>query len=42
MYSKMKTDLENKLQELKDQGLYKTERIITSSQDAIIQVNSNQ
>ncbi len=39
MYGKMKTDLQSKLEELKQQGLYKTERIITSSQGAKIKVN---
>jgi len=38
MYGKMKTDLQNTLEELKQQGLYKTERIITSSQSSEIQV----
>jgi glycine C-acetyltransferase len=40
MYGKMKYDLVLKLQELKLQGLYKTERIITSPQGASIEVNS--
>ena len=39
MYGKIKTDLQNTLEELKQQGLYKTERIITSSQSAEIKVN---
>ena len=39
MYGKIKTDLQNTLEELKLQGLYKTERIITSSQSAEIEVN---
>lgn len=39
MYGKIKTDLQNTLEELKQQGLYKTERIITSSQSAEIEVN---
>lgn len=39
MYGKIKTDLQNTLEELKQQGLYKTERIITSSQNAEIEVN---
>jgi len=38
MYSKMKTDLQTTLEELKEQGLYKTERIITSSQNSEISV----
>ncbi|MBN2806927.1 MAG: glycine C-acetyltransferase [Prolixibacteraceae bacterium] len=39
MYGKMKNDLIKSLSELKEQGLYKTERIITSPQNAEIQVN---
>ncbi len=39
MYGKIKTDLQNTLEELKQQGLYKTERIITSSQSSEIEVN---
>jgi len=38
MYGKIKTDLQNTLEELKQQGLYKTERIITSSQSSQITV----
>jgi len=38
MYGKMKTDLQNTLEELKQQGLYKNERIITSSQSSEIEV----
>jgi len=38
MYGKMKQDLQNTLEELKGQGLYKTERIITSPQSAEIKV----
>lgn len=38
MYTKMKTDLQNTLEELKQQGLYKTERIITSPQSSEISV----
>lgn len=38
MYGKMKTNLQNTLEELKQQGLYKTERIITSSQSSEIKV----
>lgn len=39
MYGKIKLDLQNTLEELKQQGLYKTERIITSSQSSEIEVN---
>jgi glycine C-acetyltransferase len=38
MYGKMKQDLQNTLEELKQKGLYKTERIITSSQSSEIGV----
>jgi glycine C-acetyltransferase len=38
MYGKIKQDLEKTLQELKEQGLYKNERIITSSQSSQITV----
>lgn len=38
MYGKIKTDPQNTLEELKQQGLYKTERIITSSQSSKITV----
>ncbi len=41
MYGKMKQDLQNTLEELKQQGLYKTERIITSSQSSEIEVGGN-
>ncbi len=42
MYGKMKQDLQNTLEELKSQGLYKTERIITSSQSSEIKVGEEQ
>lgn len=42
MYGKIKQDLQQTLEELKAQGLYKTERIITSSQSSKIQVESGQ
>ena len=32
MYNKIKNTLKNELQEIKDAGLYKSERIITSSE----------
>jgi len=37
-YNKMKTDLQNLFKELKEQGLYKTERILTTPQGAEIGV----
>lgn len=40
MYGKIKQDLQQTLEELKSQGLYKTERIITSPQGAAIKVGS--
>lgn len=40
MYGKMKQDLQQTLEELKEQGLYKTERIITSSQSSEISVST--
>ncbi|WP_299672029.1 glycine C-acetyltransferase [uncultured Polaribacter sp.] len=39
MYGKIKDTLKKELQEIKDAGLYKSERIITSSQDAIIKIS---
>ena len=41
MYSKMQEHLQNELQEIKNAGLFKEERIITSPQRASIQVNNN-
>ncbi|WP_159521530.1 glycine C-acetyltransferase [Sunxiuqinia indica] len=40
MYGKIKQDLQQTLEELKSQGLYKTERIITSAQGAAIKVGN--
>ena len=42
MYGKMKEDLQNTLVELKKQGLYKTERIITSAQGAEITLQTGE
>ncbi|MDO8951349.1 MAG: aminotransferase class I/II-fold pyridoxal phosphate-dependent enzyme, partial [Draconibacterium sp.] len=42
MYGKIKQDLQNTLEELKQQGLYKTERIITSSQSSEIEVGGRE
>lgn len=42
MYGKMKDDLLKTLEELKEQGLYKTERIITSAQGAEISLNTGE
>ena len=41
MYGAIKTNLQKELKEIKKAGLYKTERIITTSQDAIIKVCLN-
>ncbi|MDA3811696.1 MAG: glycine C-acetyltransferase [Spirochaetaceae bacterium] len=40
MFGKMKEDLQNNFKELKNLGLYKSERIITSPQDANISVST--
>jgi len=42
MYNKIKDILKNELQEIKDAGLFKSERIITSSQDALIQITTGE
>jgi glycine C-acetyltransferase len=42
MYGKIQEDLSHTLRELKEQGLYKTERIITSSQSSEISVGGDQ
>ncbi len=42
MYGKMKEELQKKIQELKEQGLYKTERIITSAQGAEITLQTGE
>jgi len=42
MYGTLKTHLENELQDIKEQGLYKEERIITSAQGAEITLNTGQ
>ena len=41
MYGKIKQDLSQTLLELKELGLYKNERIITSSQSSQITVSGN-
>jgi len=40
MYGKIQQHLQKELQEIKEAGLYKSERIIASSQDAIIKLNT--
>ncbi len=42
MYGKIQQHLQEELQEIKAAGLYKSERIITSSQDAVIKISSGQ
>ncbi len=42
MYGKIKTHLQEELQQIKDSGLYKSERIITSAQDAVININTGE
>ena len=42
MYGLIKKKLENELKEIKDAGLYKTERIITSAQDITIKISSGE
>ena len=42
MYGAIKTNLQKELKEIKKAGLYKTERIITTSQDAVIKVSTGQ
>ncbi|WP_372770207.1 glycine C-acetyltransferase [Lutibacter sp.] len=42
MYYKIQQHLQKELQEIKEAGLYKSERIITSSQDAVIKISSGQ
>src|SRR5690606_5493866 len=42
MYRKLKQDLVQTLEELKEQGLYKAERIITSAQDSEIRITTGE
>ena len=42
MYGKIKNTLEKEIQEIKDAGLYKSERIITSSQDTVIKISTGE
>ena len=42
MYGKIKEHLEQEIQEIKENGLYKKERIITSAQDAVIKISTGQ
>ena len=42
MYGKIKENLQKELAELQEAGLFKRERIITSSQDAVIKINTGE
>lgn len=42
MYGKIKEHFSRELQEIKDIGLYKKERIITSAQDAVIRISTGE
>lgn len=42
MYGKIKEHLQQEIQDIKDAGLYKKERIITSSQDAVIKISTGE
>jgi glycine C-acetyltransferase len=42
MYGKIKEHLTKELQEIKEEGLYKKERIITSPQDAVIKISTGE
>jgi len=42
MYGKIKDTLKKEIQEIKNEGLYKSERIIASSQDAVIQLSNGE
>ncbi len=42
MYGTIKQELQKELQEIKNAGLYKSERIITSAQDAVIKISTGE
>lgn len=42
MYGTIKEHLQKEIQDIKDAGLYKSERIITSSQDAVIKISTGE
>lgn len=42
MYGKIKEHLQNEIEEIKENGLYKKERIITSAQDAVITISTGE
>ena len=42
MYGKIKEHLQQEIESIKNDGLFKEERIITSPQDAVIKINTGQ
>ena len=42
MYGSIKEHLQNEIEDIKDNGLFKRERIITTPQDAVIKINTGQ
>jgi len=42
MYSKIKDHLAEELRSIEEAGLYKRERVITSSQDAVIKISTGE
>lgn len=42
MYGKIKQHLQNELAQIKEDGLFKSERIITSAQDAVIKIDTGE
>ncbi|MGB5555861.1 MAG: glycine C-acetyltransferase [Flavobacteriaceae bacterium] len=42
MYGKIKEHLQQELADIKNEGLYKTERVITSPQDAVIKISTGE
>ena len=42
MYGDIKKNLQKQLKEIKEAGLYKTERIITTSQDVVVKVSTGE
>jgi glycine C-acetyltransferase len=42
MYGKIKQHLQSELKQIKEDGLYKSERIITSAQDAVIKISTGE
>ena len=42
MYGSIKKYLQDEIEEIKEAGLYKSERIITSSQDAVIKISTGE